>query len=109
MGFNTAVMLCNDELHTIENSKVFAKDLCSAASEAYCYNKKIRVPGTNAIVLPSEHADVKRVIVVGGNDINKTNIYMMDRFSEIHKEEIELRILRDAAEKLGYTLRKKNK
>lgn len=107
MGFNTAVMLCNDELHMLENNTSFAKDLCAAASEAYCYNKKIRVPRTNAVVLPSEHADIKRVIVVGGNDINKTNLYMIDRFSEIPKEEVELRILKDAAEKLGYTLRKK--
>ena len=107
MGFNTAVMLCNDELHTLERSETFAKDLCDAASEAYCYNKSVRVKRTNAIVLPSEHADVKRVLVVGGNTIVKTDLYMLDRFSEIKQNDLELKILQEAANKLGYYLRKK--
>jgi len=105
MGFNTAVMLCNDELHTVAESKTFGKDLIEAVSEAYCYNKSVRVRCSNAIVLPSEHADVKRIIVVGGNDIQKSSLFLhMARSSE---DALEMQILKAAADKMGYYLRKK--
>lgn len=91
MGFNTAVMVLNDQMDQIENDPQFSKKLCNAIREKYGKPDNDLYCGSFS-VLASQHADWDQLVIVGGNTIRT--------FKELTKEEAK-RALRNAAWEAG--------
>lgn len=91
MGFNTAVMILNDQLHLIEQNADFGKDLRHAIAMAH------RDGGDHGgfAVLPSQHADYDQVVVIGGNRMRA-----MHAIPEVERE----KLLRALAHQYGFRL-----
>lgn len=100
MGYNTAMMFLNDNLHTMRDDpeagrKIYDNIITArrgGGNQSYCmYGDAVE----------SQHADSLQVVVVGGNRIRAvTSLYYLDM-------DDDEKILRGLAEHLGYSLRKK--
>jgi len=97
MGFNTAVIIKNDYMHTIQDDKDFGEKLCD--SIYYSGWNKTRNLHNSFSTLPSQHADTMQVVLIGGNSIRSLG------YSNWNSTDIE--ILRDLADQFGYKLTKK--
>lgn len=110
MGFNATVAVMVDALHVIAEDKEFGKRLHDAILAFDRDNEKnlncVPAITTNgkgiysnaAVVIDNQHASVKSIVAVGGN-CGKILGY------STAKEDID--ILKELADKLGYSLRKK--
>lgn len=102
MGFNTTVVVLNDALHAIENDPEFGKKLAQAIMG---FPVKQGISALNHInaasVIETHHADEMVLVAVGGNigrSLGHTGTSYRDT---------DLGLIRSAARKLGYDLRKK--
>lgn len=94
MGFNTAVIILNDHLHSIEQDKGFGKCLADGIREAYGRpNEKHYYSGFDC--LPSQHADWDQFVIIGGNSIRNIR--------DLSKEDAK-RVLKNAAFEAGFKL-----
>lgn len=99
MGMNTAMIIRNDFLHEIEEDAEFGKKVSSAIRYAGYPNPPYH--GQAFDVLPSQHADYAQVVVISGNTIRHLGGYTGTSKSTDEK------ILRNLADSMGYSLRKK--
>jgi hypothetical protein len=95
MGFNTAVMILNDHLNSIEKDAEFGERLGGAISETFGRRGNGHYGGFS--VLPSQHADWDQMVVIGQNRIR--------RFEDIEPAERDA-LLRRLARDAGYRLSK---
>jgi hypothetical protein len=107
MGWNTTVVVMNDSLSNIENDPDFGKNLGSAIREHVSRRKervdvRARGAGNAASVIAQAHADVVSVVLVGGN---YGRVIAQEHNGGNHKDpEDQVKLLREAARKLGYSL-----
>ena len=106
MGWNTTVVVLNDALEQIKNDPSFGKKLAAACSHRVITDGPVDVSAGNhcnaAAVIETHHADVTKVVLVGGNygeDLGPAWLPGND-------EPKELRLARALAEEHGYHLRK---
>lgn len=74
MGFNTTVLILNDNLNEIENDPDFGKNLARAITQLSCRGP-IDVPARSghsscakaALVIETHHADYDVYVKIGGN------------------------------------------
>ncbi len=115
MGFNTVVLLYNDEFHNIKKDEKFGERLVQAALEADRYEnvhgkgnvKYATSVGFNyGMVYPSFHASGTQVFAGGGNSLVSLGLtfgnYPLD-------DESAVETLKSLANQYGYALRKKPK
>ena len=126
MGWNTAIMILNDQLNSIERDTEFGAKLADAV--AHDHMSKPFEPTEFAYqsqVLAQQHADTTSVVAVGGNtgfmlDITWGGYYNSDlrdrgdehpRGATMALEQRDgwdrLALLKQLADQMGYTLRKK--
>jgi len=111
MGYNTTVVVHNDALNAIENDKDFGKNLARAIIHLdITRDRIIDVPAgnyCNAVeIIESHHADNLEAVVVGANAGWKLG-YAGHWSINAHTDEGKVQILKNLAEQMGYTLRKK--
>jgi hypothetical protein len=109
MGYNTAVMFCNDGLGQLKAGPLAGQKLYEgiltaergADSRGYGNSISIGNHGNMASALPSVHADASQLVIVGGNTIQKVaDLYRLNEWSAET-------LLQALAEDLGYNLSKK--
>lgn len=98
MGYNTAILILNDQLNELARDSNAGKELAGAVLEASATGRTVWMPLTGGQVLPSVHADLTQVVLIGGNRIR----CVMSSFSDEEDE-----ILREWAAERGYELRRK--
>lgn len=103
MGFNTAALILNDALSGIRHDHEIGEKIDSAVCSAHRKRGGVNASGhgtyIDAIqVLPPQHADYVQIVAIGGNCIRPLG-------SSGKWEPDDL--LRDLAQQLGYTLRKR--
>ena len=103
MGYNSVVLVLNDCLSDISNDKEFGKKLDSAISRVYG-NDPIDISSgcsvNAATAISCQHADVTQIIAVGGNYATVLGNF----FGSHHKEESQIELLKQLADKYGYRL-----
>ena len=106
MGYNTAIIICNDQLHDLARDPDTGRAIDRMIGEANAGRRTAegREVGQAAYgrfsmgALPSRHADEGQLILVGGNCIQTVaRCWTFD----------PLEALKQAADQLGYTLHKK--
>lgn len=115
MGFNSVVFICNDAMDQIEKDPVGWWKKTSEELVATHIGFPERGPhnygfGNHANAfwaVSNEHADTTVLIAVGGN--HPTVLAKVYNGGRHHTPEDQVEILRVAADKLGYDLRKKRK
>ena len=113
MGFNTTVVVMNDSLDTIAKDSKFGERLRDAILKLHL-GRTVDVPAQSdgakgcccnaATVIETHHADGTSLVAVGQNYGELLGVFYP--FGEGSREE---RLLRELADKLGYTIRKKPK
>ena len=105
MGFNSTVLVLNDRLGEIEREpERFVKEMLHAIQRSAMAEQEDFYPGQST-VMSCNHADVVTILAVGGNCAT-----VMGRFhngGRHHDEESQLKLLRELADKYGFSLRKK--
>lgn len=109
MGWNTTVVILNDGLSAIEaHPDEFAKNLTSAIMQVL-RGDPVDVPcGSHANVaqvIETHHADDTVVVATGGNHGTKLGFVLGYHH---YRPEDKIRIVKELAKDLGYTLRKSN-
>ena len=108
MGYNTALMVCNDGLSQLERDADAGKKIARgvlAAGQATVNYIAIGNHANPVSILPSQHADVDQLVIVGGNTIR--HVHSFYRLIGCSSRPLEEDVLSALAEELGYTLRKK--
>ena len=106
MGFNSVLVILNDELSEIERDTQFGKKVAEAIAEVYGEKEPQRMRGYSSAAVSSQHADYTQVVCVGGNLGSQLGI----AFTRLHhEEEGKIKVLKDIADKFGYRLVKKSK
>lgn len=100
MGYNTALMLLNDRLDSLENNPNAGKLIGEAVSRAYMERRAINISQIGVTVMPSHHADETQVLKVKGNLIESISVMHL-------RDDDKAALLKGLAEQLGYSLRKK--
>jgi hypothetical protein len=107
MGYNTAVIICNDQLHDLAKDPNAGELIQTVIHEAGCRpGPRGREKGFHQAsygaysvgALPPRHADECQLVLVGRNSIDLVG-------TSFSSDPLEA--LRQAANKLGYDLRKK--
>jgi hypothetical protein len=108
MGFNTALMFCNDALGALKRDPDAGVKIASGITLA---NRDDSFGVGNHVncfsVLPSIHANGTQVILVGGNTIRSVCTFGHTTFMSIPDCDIEEKLLARLADDLGYNLSKK--
>lgn len=102
MGFNTACIILNDQLHTLANREGVGRDIELSVLTAERRDRPHRgevhyTPGFEA--LPSQHADTVQIVAVGGNMIR-----LLGHGHWRHEPE---ELLRALADQMGFRLTRK--
>jgi len=107
MGYNTTVIVLNDALHAIKDDPEFGKKLAAAVSHVGCYGQQKDVSALGhvnaATVVETHHADGNAIVAVGGNCATRIGF----SFGTHHNHDDTLKIVKELANQLGYSLRKK--
>lgn len=111
MGYNSTLVVMNDDLHEIEDDAEFGKKVAQAIIQHDRYSRA-GIPNdissghcaNAATVITTHHADETSIIAVGGN--YGTVIGRTWGYSH-HTPEDKERILRSLAKEMGYDLRKR--
>lgn len=122
MGFNSAIMLLNDNLHRIEDDPLFGAKVAKAVQQHHmtCPYEPTSFD-YQCQVLGQQHADVTTVMAMGGNTgfvlgfgggrlYNPENHDRNDPypiFDDLKDGWDRVGLLKQLANELGYTLRKK--
>lgn len=106
MGFNSTMVILNDALHQIKEDKEFGAKVYDAVTRMHGNKNPIDISAgffTNAAtVIESHHADMLKLIAVGGN-------YGQDLgYCGFHNYTPE-QMLKDMAKQMGYRLVKVKK
>lgn len=110
MGYNTTIVLLNDALSSIEGDLNLGKKLRDATLKmSLAGQKPVDVSAGNhcnaLLVVETHHADQMVPILVGGN-----YAHVVDKtYVKWNNDKMEEDLLRQLADKHGYTLRKKSK
>ena len=126
MGWNTAIMILNDRLHDIEDDPTFGRELDRAVQRHHMNSMyESEEFSHQSQVLAQQHADTTSVVAVGGNtgfmvDVTWGGFYNPDMHDRLdpHPRGFtlpleqqdgwdRLKLLRQLADSMGYTLRKK--
>ncbi len=114
MGYNTTVIVLNDALHEIENDPLFGRKLGEAIARLSLGNKVVGDHGVDisagshvnaATAIESHHADYNAIVAVGGNCATVIGM----TYGHHHRDEDKEVILRQLANELGFSLRRKPK
>ena len=105
MGYRTVVMLSNDHANEWENDPNLGKKIAHASSYSNTGSRKSRV-GPYGMVVECVHADTQTLAVLDGYTNLIQLAYKGWATNETDKE-IARRLLKDAADILGYRLVKK--
>jgi len=109
MGWNTTVVILNDALHKIAEDPDFGKNVSDATLSLQGPPGKNSTHissgyGSAAEVVEKHHADSTVVLAVGGNSATVLHQTLGWRHND---PQFQLQLLREMADKMGYTLRKK--
>lgn len=109
MGYNTSMIVLNDALGSIEKDTEFGKKVANAVNLLHRANN-IDIPsGCNvnaATVVETHHADSTAILAFGGNNVS----VLHETYGYRHNDpDFKLRLLKELAESLGYTVVKKPK
>lgn len=116
LGLNTTVLVLNDALGTIADDPEFGKRLADAVMQTFgavrgtpvyvlARSRGGGIHGNAATVIETHHADIKTVVVIGGNCGTVLGSVMGPRNDG--SQESAVAILKDLAEQHGYVLHKK--
>lgn len=107
MGMNTPVLIINDAWDQIQNDPKFGRNLYEASMIGRGQLADARAGNhySAARVLGYCHADVTRLIAVGGNYM--TELVATFNGGVHHTKDQQLTLLRALAEDLGYTISRK--
>jgi hypothetical protein len=105
MGLNTAAIILNDGLHSIEADTEVGQKIARGMREIgsrYGEDGVVSAGGSHGVikVLPPVHADYVQIIAIGGNTIRLLGVS-----GHYEREDV----LRDLAGSMGFTLRRKAK
>lgn len=106
MGYRTVVILSNDDMPSWENDPELGEKIASGASTSY------RTPDSRCgfqygDIAECVHADQQSLMLIDG--YNAQTLTTSNWRPGETEEETNLRVLKLLAEKMGYSLRKKNK
>jgi hypothetical protein len=105
MGFNSTVLVLNDRLGEIErNPEEFVKEMLYAIQRSGVDKQEGFHPGQTT-VMSCAHADTVTILAVGGNCA--TVMGRVHNGGHHHTEEDQVKLLRELADKYGFSLRKK--
>jgi len=110
MGYNTALMICNDGLHELERDPDAGKKIARGvlmADRDPPHSISIGNHCNPVSILPSQHADTAQLVVVGGNWIQSVAFLRNRDFTGASNDPVAERVLRQLADDLGYNLSKK--
>ncbi len=100
MGFRTVVILDNDAIHNWENDPDLGKKIIAAQS------LNGFLPGSIGRVVEVKHSSVVTLAKIEGHTLEPI---IRDTFDPaFNSEAVNLSIIRQAAEQMGYSLRKKS-
>ena len=104
MGYRTVVVLYNDQAHEWENDPELGKKIARAMSYV---NDRDRSDLHYGKVVECTHADTQTLAVLDGYSFTPVAYGMWQRLDKF--DDIVQRLMKAAAEKLGFTLSKKRK
>jgi len=110
MGFNTVIFIQNDSVHEIERDP---KSWWDKVWEAVNGRREIYINGTE--VVTCHHASSTAIISAGGNHakvldwVHSTPHTFTGGRDEESDRTYKLKVLREMADHLGYSVRRKNK
>lgn len=106
MGFNSTVLVLNDRLGEIErNPERFVKEMLAGINRSGYPDEQVDVYTGQTTVMSCAHADTVTILAVGGNCATKLGQF--HNGGHHHTEEEQVELLRQLADKYGFTLRKK--
>jgi len=106
MGYNTTIMVCNDELHQIAEDPNFGRDVARASERAAVLGgQPVGIGMTNAYVIETHHADYEVLVKVGGNTGENITSTLRDDFfkPKLSKSEV-VASLRKLTDTIGSAL-----
>ena len=107
MGHNTSMLILNDALNSIKNDKEFGRKVHEAVCELSSGRGQIDISSGGhcnaATVVETHHADATSVVAFQGN----LATVLAEHIYAYGDEPEEIRILKQLADKYGYSLRKK--
>lgn len=106
MGINTTVLILNDYLHDIEKDEGFGFRLSGGIQAHNLGSKSDLYIGHGTKIISSVHADYSSLLVVGENTGSRLAI---SKNYKIPESDVNLELLKQAADNLGYKLIKKSK
>ena len=101
MGYNTSVLILNDNLHEIEKDQEFGKKVSRAVSGLRFGEPKIIFPQTT--IVETHHASGYSVVAFGENNAT----VLSPSVFPYGNEDFKLKLLRELADQMGFRLRKK--
>ncbi|KKN88763.1 hypothetical protein LCGC14_0243700 [marine sediment metagenome] len=104
MGFNSTVLVLNDRLGEIEREPEKFVEAMLSGIYGFGYEQVNFYPGQST-VMSCTHADTVTILAVGGNCATKLGQF--HNGGHHHTEEAQVQLLRELADKYGFTLRKK--
>lgn len=99
MGYRTVVVLANDDQHNWEQDPELGKKIAKAAANVQRLGFQSFAYGS---IVEVQHADCQRLVVL--DSYNGTPIAEKYWYHSESQTEIEVTLVRQAAEKLGYRL-----
>ena len=108
MGFNSTLLLLNDQLSSIERNPVaFVKEMLNAISSIGCSGDQQDFWPGQSTVMSVSHADTVTVLAVGGN--HATVLGRVRNGGKHHTTEDQEFILKRLADEYGFRLVRKSK
>jgi len=112
MGHNTAVLILNDAINGVQEDP---KGFADALMDAWHKFQHTHVPtdfcignhSNGGTVFHESHADVTGVYAIGGNHTSK--LYTGYNGGRHHTDEDRVKLLKELAAEMGYTITKKRK
>lgn len=109
MGYNSTLVVMNDALGQIEKDQAFGASVVAAIQKIRSRDHYIAVPSGSyanaAAVIETHHSSTYVPVLVGANNGKVVEGVQVTWGMEDRERELEL--LKQLAEKLGYSLRKK--
>lgn len=99
MGYRTTVILFNDQADEWQNDPELGKKIMRAAMD------REMLEGRVGRVIECDHADVQRVFVIDSYNGDSVATSLWSRTETTEQRDVKL--LREWADRLGYTIRKK--
>lgn len=107
MGFRTVVMLCNDRTSEWENDHELGKKIARAMNYANSRDRSdLAILGNYGRVVECAHADCQTMAILDGY-ASFQPLSHKGWVRDESKDDVALKLLKEAAEKLGYRLVKR--